>query len=180
MAHADFVHLRVHSAYSLSAGAIKVKQLVGLCKQQKMPAVAITDTGNLFGALEFAQACIDAGVQPVVGCELALRRAEPDFPNLKVIHFPRNGGAGTVRRIGSQQARGDIVVWTDADMTYPNERIPELAAILDEDPTIDQVVWSNARACFSRRMLLPMGDLGLAPYNGAKSMRMTQVIPRKT
>ena len=69
-----------------------------------------------------------------------LRRAEPDFPNLKVIHFPRNGGAGTVRRIGSQQARGDIVVWTDADLTYPNERIPEFVTILDEDPTIDQVV----------------------------------------
>ena len=69
-----------------------------------------------------------------------LRRAEPDFPSLKVIPFRRNGGAGTVRRIGTQQARGDIVVWTDADLTYPNERIPELAAILDEDPTIDQVV----------------------------------------
>ena len=69
-----------------------------------------------------------------------LRRAEPDFPNLKVIHFPRNGGAGTVRRIGSQQARGDIVVWTDADLTYPNERIPEFVTILDQDPTIDQVV----------------------------------------
>src|SRR6185312_10123929 len=74
LAHADFVHLRVHSAYSLSAGAIKVKQLVALCKQHRMPAVAITDTGNLFGALEFAQACIDAGVQPVIGCELGLRR----------------------------------------------------------------------------------------------------------
>ena len=61
MAHADFIHLRVHSAYSLSAGAIKIKQLVGLCTQHKMPAVAITDTGNLFGALEFAQSCIDAG-----------------------------------------------------------------------------------------------------------------------
>ena len=71
---------------------------------------------------------------------LRLRRAEPDFPSLKVIPFRRNGGAGTVRRIGTQQSRGDIVVWTDADLTYPNERIPELAAILDEDPTIDQVV----------------------------------------
>ena len=69
-----------------------------------------------------------------------LRRAEPDFPNLRVIHFPRNGGAGTVRRIGTQQARGDIVVWTDADLTYPNERIPEFVTILDEDPLIDQVV----------------------------------------
>jgi glycosyltransferase involved in cell wall biosynthesis len=69
-----------------------------------------------------------------------LRRAEPDFPHLRVIAFPRNGGAGTVRRIGTQQARGQIVVWTDADLTYPNERIPELIGILDTDPTIDQVV----------------------------------------
>ena len=69
-----------------------------------------------------------------------LRRAEPDFPNLNVIHFPRNGGAGTVRRIGTQQARGEIVVWTDADLTYPNERIPEFVAMLDADPLIDQVV----------------------------------------
>ena len=69
-----------------------------------------------------------------------LRRAEPDFPSLRVIHFPRNGGAGTVRRIGTQQARGDIVVWTDADLTYPNERIPELIGMLDADPAVDQVV----------------------------------------
>src|SRR5258708_26463689 len=41
-----------------------------------MPAVAITDSGNLFGALEFAQACIDVGVQPIIGCELGLRRGE--------------------------------------------------------------------------------------------------------
>ena len=40
--------------------------------------------------------------------------------------FQRNGGSGTVRRIGTQRARGQIVVWTDADMTYPNERIPEM------------------------------------------------------
>jgi glycosyltransferase involved in cell wall biosynthesis len=69
-----------------------------------------------------------------------LKLAEPKLPRLKIRHFPRNGGAGTVRRIGSQQAQGDIVVWTDADMTYPNERIPELVAILDADSTIDQVV----------------------------------------
>ena len=63
MAHADFIHLRVHSAYSLSAGAIRIKELVGLCKRHKMPAVAISDSGNLFGALEFAQACIEVGVK---------------------------------------------------------------------------------------------------------------------
>jgi DNA polymerase III subunit alpha len=69
---ADFIHLRVHTAYSLSAGAIKIKELVGLCKSNKMPAVAITDTGNLFGALEFATACAEGGVQPIIGCEIAL------------------------------------------------------------------------------------------------------------
>ena len=69
---ADFIHLRVHSAYSLSAGAIKIKELVGLCSAEAMPAVAITDSGNLFGALEFATACADAGVQPIIGCEIAL------------------------------------------------------------------------------------------------------------
>ncbi|HWD59458.1 MAG TPA: PHP domain-containing protein, partial [Stellaceae bacterium] len=69
---ADFIHLRVHTAYSLSAGAIKIKELVGLCKKNAMPAVAITDSGNLFGALEFATACAAEGVQPIVGCEIAL------------------------------------------------------------------------------------------------------------
>ena len=56
MSHAKFVHLHVHSAYSLSEGAIKIPQLVSLCEQEAMPAVAVTDTGNLFGALEFSLA----------------------------------------------------------------------------------------------------------------------------
>jgi len=79
MPHADFIHLRTHSAYSLSAGAIKVKELVALAKKQAMPAVAMTDRGNLFGALEFALTARDAGVQPIIGCELALRRAEGEL-----------------------------------------------------------------------------------------------------
>ncbi len=55
MPHADFVHLRTHSAYSLSEGAIRPDQIVALAKDAGMPAAAITDTGNLFGALEFSQ-----------------------------------------------------------------------------------------------------------------------------
>jgi DNA polymerase-3 subunit alpha len=74
MPHADFVHLRVHSAYSLSEGAIKIKKLVELAKKHAMPAVAITDTGNLFGALEFSAAAAEAGVQPIIGCNLGIRR----------------------------------------------------------------------------------------------------------
>jgi DNA polymerase III subunit alpha len=71
---ADFVHLRVHTAYSLSAGAIPIKELVAMCQTARMPAVAVTDTGNLFGALEVAMTCAAAGIQPIIGCEIALER----------------------------------------------------------------------------------------------------------
>jgi DNA polymerase-3 subunit alpha len=74
MPHSPFVHLRIHSAYSLSEGAITIKDLVKLCQRHAMPAVAITDTANLFGALEFALACAEAGVQPIIGCQLPVRR----------------------------------------------------------------------------------------------------------
>src|SRR5947207_4987975 len=91
---ADFIHLRVHSAYSLSAGAIKIKDLVQLCRSEAMPAVAITDTGNLFGALEFATACAEAGIQPIIGCEIAL------LPNGGARNGrPSNGHAGEPDRI---------------------------------------------------------------------------------
>ncbi len=80
MSHADFVHLRVHSAYSLSEGAIKVKDLIKLCKKERMPAVAVTDTGNLFGALEFAIAASDEGIQPIIGVQLGIKRSAAPVP----------------------------------------------------------------------------------------------------
>src|ERR1700722_1710442 len=76
MPHADFVHLRVHSAYSLSEGAIKAEKIPALAREAQMPAVAITDTANLFGALEFSQACADRGIQPIIGCQIALTRSD--------------------------------------------------------------------------------------------------------
>jgi polyisoprenyl-phosphate glycosyltransferase len=82
-----------------------------------------------------------------------LRDAEPGYPNVRLVHFQRNGGTGTARRIGTQIARGDIVVWTDADMSYPNERIPELVALLMENPHIDQVVGARTTEEGSHKML---------------------------
>ncbi|TAJ26283.1 MAG: DNA polymerase III subunit alpha [Reyranella sp.] len=76
MAIADFVHLKVRSAYSLTEGANKVDNIVSLAKGQAMPAVAVTDRNNLFGALEFSQYASKAGVQPIVGCDLGIRREE--------------------------------------------------------------------------------------------------------
>ncbi len=69
----SFIHLRVHSAYSLLEGAVRVKDLPRLCLAQDMPAVAVTDTGNLFGALEIAETLVKEGVQPITGCALAVR-----------------------------------------------------------------------------------------------------------
>ena len=70
-----FIHLRVHTAYSLLEGAIPVKKLIALAKKYKMPAVAMTDTGNLFGAMEFSQEAQKAGIQPILGCQVRVKPA---------------------------------------------------------------------------------------------------------
>jgi glycosyltransferase involved in cell wall biosynthesis len=82
-----------------------------------------------------------------------LREAEPRYPQMKVIAFQHNSGSGTVRRIGTQQARGEIVVWTDADMTYPNERIPEFIQYLHDNRDIDQVVGARTSEQGTHKML---------------------------
>src|SRR4051794_8031104 len=74
------------------------------------------------------------------GTLAVLRSAAERMPHVQVLSFRRNGGSGTARRIGTLRARGEIVVWTDADMTYPNERIPELVELLLADHSYDQVV----------------------------------------
>lgn len=70
MKHADFVHLHLHTQYSLLDGAIKIPDLVKRAHDLHMPACAITDHGNMFGALEFYSKAIDAGVKPIIGCEI--------------------------------------------------------------------------------------------------------------
>ena len=65
----SFVHLHLHTEYSLLDGAIRMKELMKQAAEFKMPAVAITDHGNLFGAIEFYQEAIRAGIKPIIGCE---------------------------------------------------------------------------------------------------------------
>src|ERR1700689_1887027 len=67
-----FVHTHVHSAYSLREGAITVETLVKHAKADDAPAIAITDTNNLFGALEFSEKAAKAGVQPLIGAQLTV------------------------------------------------------------------------------------------------------------
>jgi glycosyltransferase involved in cell wall biosynthesis len=83
-------------------------------------------------AMTYELICVDDGSTD------GTREILQAVPGIRTILLPRNQGSGTARRIGTQQARGGVVVWTDADLTYPNERIPELVAELDD--TYDQVV----------------------------------------
>jgi DNA polymerase III subunit alpha len=69
MSSDSFVHLHLHTEYSFLDGAVRMKELMKKAKEFKMPAVAITDHGNLHGAIEFYQAATDAGIKPIIGCE---------------------------------------------------------------------------------------------------------------
>ena len=67
-----FIHLRLHSSYSLLQGAIRPEELPKLCQKNLMPAVGVTDTGNLFGALEISELLVANGIQPLIGCEFKI------------------------------------------------------------------------------------------------------------
>ena len=70
MKHSEFVHLHVHTQYSLLDGMIRLEDLFKKAREYKMPAIAITDHGNMFGAIYFYQQAYKHGVKPIIGCEL--------------------------------------------------------------------------------------------------------------
>ena len=73
-----FVHLHVHSSYSLLEGALTIARLAELAKKDRQPALALTDTDNMFGALEFSEKMAGAGIQPIIGCALGIDFADQD------------------------------------------------------------------------------------------------------
>src|SRR3954452_14013046 len=87
----SFVHLHLHTEYSLLDGAIRMKYLMQKAAEFKMPAVAITDHGNLFGAIEFYQEAKRAGIKPIIGCEAYIApRSHKDrstTPGASAFHF---------------------------------------------------------------------------------------------
>lgn len=108
-----FVHLRVHSAYSLLEGALPVGKIVGHAVKDHAPAIAVTDTNNLFGALEFSQKAVKDGVQPIIGCQLDVafatdagegprhhhRRQGPEVFPIVLIAATETGYANLVRLV---------------------------------------------------------------------------------
>src|SRR4051794_13795418 len=111
MPSAGFVHLHVHSAYSLLKGSIKIQKLGELAKADRQPALALTDTDNMFGALEFSDKMAGYGIQPIIGCELAVdfgdqdpnaRSAIPTAPSRIVLLAARERGYRNLMRLNSR------------------------------------------------------------------------------
>ena len=69
-----FVHLKVRSHYSILEGSMKVEDIVSAAEKSKMPAIALTDNSNVFGAMEFTKLCLNKGIQPIIGCILTIRK----------------------------------------------------------------------------------------------------------
>jgi DNA polymerase-3 subunit alpha len=120
MADLGFVHLHVHSSYSLLEGALTIARLAELAKADRQPALALTDTDNMFGALEFSDKMAGAGIQPIVGCALAL-----DFADLET-----NPRAGT----GPMPERPRIVLLAARESGYRSLMRLNSRAFLETPP----------------------------------------------
>lgn len=138
---AQFIHLHVHSAYSLAEGAIKIKNLIKIALKQHIPAIAVTDTNNLFGAMEFALEATKAGVQPIIGVQLQL------------------------------EAQGQIVLLVQNDAGYRNLCKLVSAAHLDTDgnhdpaATIDQLrQYADGLICLTGGARGPLGTAILSGH----------------
>ena len=122
-----FIHLRVHSEHSLLEGAVPVKKLVGLCQKFQLPAVALTDTNNLFAALEFSVTASEAGLQPIIGCQMSVdfdpaKPGERPRPTAPVVLLAQNeAGYGGLMKLNS-------CLYLRPGSALPHVTLEELAA----------------------------------------------------
>ena len=122
-----FIHLRLHTEYSLLEGAMRIKKLPGLVAEAGMPAVAVTDTNNMFCALEFSETAAKAGVQPIIGCQIdvdydPVRPGERPVPPaaLVLLAQDRQGYENLMKLNSALYLRGDG--------SLPHVTLDELAA----------------------------------------------------
>ncbi len=131
-----FVHLKVHSAYSLLEGALTIPKLAKLAAARGFPALGLTDTNNLFGALEFSDKLADAGIQPIVGCTLQI-----DFGD-------RAPASPMLARAGASQPRsqpaGAIALLASNERGYQN--LMKLSSRAFFDPAEDEAPHIKAEA----------------------------------
>lgn len=124
---ANFIHLRLHTEYSLLEGAVRLKKLPSMAAEMGMPAVAVTDTNNLFSALEFSVAAVGAGVQPIVGCQVdvdfdpAGLGEKPRPPTPVVLLAQNDTGYGNLMKLNT-------CLYLRGDGALPHVTVQELEA----------------------------------------------------
>jgi len=147
-----FIHLRTHSEYSLLEGALRLKKLPDMCVRAGMPALALTDTNNMFAALEFSVGMAGAGVQPIIGCQVDLEyvqvqpgeRVRPPAPVVLLAQTER--GYAHLMKLNS-------CLYLDKGGALPQVRMADLAAHSD-----DVICLSGG----------PLGPVGMLLQNGQR------------
>ncbi|MBW1907088.1 MAG: PHP domain-containing protein, partial [Deltaproteobacteria bacterium] len=118
---AEFVHLHVHSEFSMLDGAIRIPQLVENVGKMGMPAVALTDNGNMFGAVQLVRACQGTDVKPILGCEVSFTSGDRRDPQNHELHHllllasSQEGYQNLVRLVSAG--------WVDGMAVYDEPRI---------------------------------------------------------
>ncbi len=134
-----FVHLHVHSSYSLLEGALPIARLAELAKADHQPALALTDTNNMFGALEFSDKMAGSGIQPIIGCALSIDCGDQD-------NQMRPGGGGLA---ASAQSLPRLVLLAATEAGYRNLLHLNSRAFLDHpgnEPPHIKLAWLDGHA----------------------------------
>ena len=147
-----FIHLRTHSEYSLLEGALRLKKLPDMCVKAGMPAMALTDTNNMFAALEFSVGMSGAGVQPIIGCQVDLEYVSA-APGEKV------------------RPPAPVVLLAQSERGYEHLMKLNSCLYLDKGGAIPQVTMAELAAHSEDVICLtggPMGPVGLLLQNGQR------------
>ncbi|WP_295806431.1 DNA polymerase III subunit alpha [uncultured Nitratireductor sp.] len=177
-----FIHLKVHSAYSLLEGALPLGKVIGHALKDEAPAIAVTDTNNLFGALEFAQKASKEGLQPIVGCQLdcafedalsesrrgSARKSGPQYDPLLLIAATEAGYTNLVRLVSRSYLENEPGAATHISTEWLSElsdgiiclsggpRGPVGAALKAERPEVAERRLLFLKACFGNRLYVEL------------------------
>ena len=147
-----FIHLHTHSEYSLLEGALRLKKLPDMCVKAGMPAIALTDTNNMFAALEFSIAASGAGVQPIIGCQVDLEYVAA-APGEKV------------------RPPAPVVLLAQSERGYEHLMKLNSCLYLDKGGALPQVTMAELAAHAEDVICLtggPMGPVGVLLQNGQR------------
>ncbi|MCA0920638.1 DNA polymerase III subunit alpha [Pseudooceanicola nanhaiensis] len=167
MSEPRFIHLRTHTEYSLLEGALRLKKLPALCDKMDMPAVAVTDTNNMYAALEFSVYASGAGVQPIIGCQVDVTYLEtqpgekPKLPAGVVLLAQSEAGYENLMRLSS-------CLYVDAGGALPQVSLAQLQE------------FSEGLICLSGGPNGPVGQLlrsGHRPEAQAFMTRLSEIYP---